>query len=91
MFTENLLIPFFEFIEMILKFLPDAGSFPQTLQDSFNHVIDIIFSNLNFLGMFIRLDTIKILVPLIVFVVNFELIYRLTMWILSKIPFLNIR
>lgn len=90
MFVENLLTPIFSFVSAILRLLPDGAEFPSSLLNSFNHVIDIIFSNLNFLGMFVRIDTIKILVPLVIFIVNFELVYRLTMWILSKIPILNI-
>ena len=90
MFFEAILTPIFSFIVSLLKLLPDSLVFPESLENSFNHVIDIIFSNLNFLGMFVRIDTIKILVPLVVFVVNFELVYRLAMWILSKIPFFNI-
>lgn len=90
MFFEAILTPIFVFISSILKLLPDTMVFPESLVNSFDHVIDIIFSNLSFLGMFVRLDTIKILVPLVVFVVNFEFIYRLVMWLLSKIPILNI-
>ena len=52
---------------------------------------DALFSNLDFLGMFIRLETIKALVPLIVLVVNFGLVYRTIMWIIGKIPMINIR
>lgn len=91
MLLEKVFLHFMEIIVMILKILPDAFPFPESLVNSINHVLDIIFSNLNFLGMFLRLDTIKILVPLLIFVINFEWVYRLVMWIISKIPFLNIR
>lgn len=86
MLIELLFKPFFYITTSLLNLLPVSLTFPSSLETTFNHVIDIIFSNLQFLGMFIRLDTIKLLIPLIVFVVNFEFFYRLIMWIIAKIP-----
>ena len=74
----------------IYSLLPDVPAFPQTLLNSVNKVFDIIFSNLTLLPMFIRIDTIKILVPLLIIVINFEYIYNLVMWVLRKIPGLSI-
>ena len=78
------------FVLFIYSLLPDVPAFPQTLLNSVNKVFDIIFSNLTLLPMFIRIDTIKILVPLLIVVINFEYIYNLVMWVLRKIPGLSI-
>ncbi len=78
------------FVLFIYSLLPDVPAFPQTLLNSVNKVFDIIFSNLTLLPMFIRIDTIKILVPLLIIVINFEYIYNLVMWVLRKIPGLSI-
>lgn len=64
--------------------------FPEGLTNSLNNFIDLIFDNLNLLGFFIRPATITIVIPVLIILINFDKIYKLTMWILNKIPMLNI-
>lgn len=78
------------FQKVIFDILPDVPQISIQLINSINHVLDIIFSNLSLLGIFVRIDTIKILVPLVIFVVNFEYLYNIIIWILRKIPGLSI-
>lgn len=66
-------------------------SFPEGLTSSINTFIDLIFDNLTLLGFFIRPATIKIIIPALIILLNFDNIYKLTMWILRKIPFLGIK
>lgn len=66
-------------------------AFPEGLTTSINTFIDLIFDNITLLGFFIRPATITIIVPALIILLNFEQIYKLTMWILKKIPFLNIK
>lgn len=73
-------------LKIIFGLLPNVPSFPDSLLSSLDTVFDTIFNNLDLLGLFVRIDTIKILVPLVVIAVNFEHIYHFTMWILKKIP-----
>ena len=63
---------------------------PTEFMNSYNHVLDVIFNNTQWLSMFVRLETIKTLVPLVIFVINFEYIYHFAMWVIKKIPFLSI-
>lgn len=65
--------------------------FPDTLKNNINTFLDLIFNNLTFLGFFVRPTTLKIMIPLAIFVFNFKYIYKLTMWIIKKIPFLNMK
>ena len=78
------------FQKVIFDILPDVPQISTQLINSISHVLDIIFSNLSLLGIFVRIDTIKILVPLVIFVVNFEYLYNIIIWILRKIPGLSI-
>ena len=64
--------------------------FPEGLTNSLNSFIDLIFDNLNSLGFFIRPATIMIVIPVLIILINFDKVYKLTMWILKKIPMLNI-
>lgn len=68
--------------------LPD---FPLDLTNSINSFLDLVFDNLSLLGFFIRPTTLKLVVPLLLIVINFELIYKLVMWIVRKLPFVNIK
>ena len=70
--------------------LPDLPSFPSDFLNSVNYVLDVIFSNLNLLGIFIRIDTIKITVPVLIAILNFDRIYMMIKWIINKIPFVDL-
>ncbi|MFQ6972426.1 hypothetical protein [Enterocloster citroniae] len=42
------------------------------------------------MGVFIDMSMVKILLPVLLIVVNFEHVWKFTMFILRKIPFLGI-
>lgn len=64
-------------------------AFPEALSGSINTFLDLIFNNLTLLGFFIRPMTITIVVPVLIILLNFEEVYKITMWVLRKIPFLG--
>ena len=77
----------------VLSFLfgwMNVPSFPEALINSVNGFLDLIFDNLTILGFFIRPETLKFSVPLLIFLLNFELLYKLIMWIMRKVPFVGI-
>lgn len=82
-FIFNLIL---NLLKAIFSLLPDIPSLPGSFETSLNHVFSVIFNNANLVGLFVRIDTIKILVPLILIVVNFEHIYHFALWVLKKIP-----
>lgn len=90
MILENLLNILLSSIEVILSILPDMPSLPDELLSSAYSFIDLIFDNVGLLGLFIPISTIKVVVPLVLVIVNFEKIYKLTLWVLNKIPKLDI-
>lgn len=69
----------------------NVPQFPNELKSSINSFFDLVFNNLRFLGFFIRPTTLTIVIPLILFIFNFKYIYKLTMWIIKKIPFINLK
>lgn len=73
-------------LKLVFGLLPNIPDFPDTIMTSLDKVFTTIFDNLDLLGLFVNIDTIKILVPLVIVVVNFEHIYHFTMWIIKKIP-----
>lgn len=70
----------------VFGILPDIPALPSSLLNSLNTVFTTIFDNVDLLGLFVRIDTIKVLVPLLIIVINFEHIYHFVMWIVKKIP-----
>lgn len=86
MVTEALLNLVNKILNGILNILDVLPDFPETLTNSLNQFFDLIFDNLGILSFFIRIDTVKIMVPIVIVVMNFERIYRFIMWIVRKIP-----
>ena len=68
--------------------LPDL---PETLTNGLDTFLDLIFENAGVLGFFVRPLTITIVIPVVIIIVNFDKVYKLTMWILKKIPMLNMK
>lgn len=81
----------FNLIKFILDFLfnllPNIPSFSSNLANSLDSYLDLIFSNLSLLGFFVDIALIKVLVPLIIIVINFEHIYHFSLWVIKKLPF----
>lgn len=69
-------------------------SIPQ-LPDSVLSVIDDLFgylqASVGLLSIFLDLNMLRILLPILLIVINFDEAYKLTMFILRKIPFLGIK
>ena len=66
-------------------------SFPEGLTNTIDNFLDLIFNNLTILGFFIRPQTITIVIPILIILLNFDKVYKFTMWIIRKIPMLNIK
>lgn len=73
-------------LKTVFGLLPNVPTFPDSLLTSLDRVTGVIFDNLDLLGIFIRIDTIKILVPLVIVAYNFEHIYHFALWLIKKIP-----
>ena len=73
-------------LKTLLSLLPNIPQLPNSLSTSLNNVFTTIFNNVGLIGLFFRISTIKILVPLVIVVVNFEHIYHFIMWIIKKLP-----
>ena len=67
--------------------LPDMPS-------SVTSVIDELFvyirGSMGLLGVFVDLNMVKVFLPVLLIVINFEHVWKFTMFIVRKIPFLGI-
>lgn len=89
MILESVFNLIFGLLEIVFGWI-NLPAFPQQLVDTLTSFEDLIFSNISCLSFFVRISTVKILLPLLLIVVNFDKAYKLTMFILRKIPFLGI-
>ena len=74
----------------ILSLLPDLPQLPESILNGLNNFLDLIFNNSGLLGLFIPIPTIKVVVPLVLLIINFDKIYKFTLWVLNKIPIIDI-
>ena len=77
-------------LTIIFGLLPDIPNFDSGVLNSLNGFINLIFDNLDLLGFFIYIELVGALIPWLVIILNFEHIYDFIMWIIRKIPILNI-
>lgn len=71
----------------LLDVLPNLPANAITL---INDMFDMMKSGIGLFGIFFDIGMVKILFPIVVAIMNFEKIYWLILWILNKIPFIDI-
>lgn len=76
-------------LKAIFIIIPDLPPMPGFIVESLTYLTNMIFDGVGLLGFFIDLNFVKLLIPLLILVINFDRIYRFVMWIIRKLP-LNI-
>ena len=72
--------------------IPKIPDLPKSLHDSLFTYLDLIFdSGANLISLFIRVDTIKIVIPILIIIINADKIYQVIMWVVRKIPLLSMK
>lgn len=85
MIVQALFDIIFGLVNLIISLLPSLPNFDESLLADFNTTIDTIFNNASLLGFFFPISTIKVYIPLVLLVVNFEYVYNLAMWVVTWI------
>lgn len=84
----------FNLVASMLKLVFGWINLPD-MPDSVTAVIDELFSlisgSVGMMGIFIDINMVKILLPVLLIVINFDEVWKFTMFILRKIPFLGIK
>lgn len=66
-------------------------SLPVGVEDIINTTFSYMESGFGMVALFIDFNLVKILLPLVIVIVNFDKAYHLVMFVLRKIPFLGIK
>lgn len=77
--------------DLVFSILPSLPAFPESLSSSIEYVLNIVFDTASLIGLFVHLDTVRVLLPLAIVVINFNRIYQIVMWIIKKIPALSVK
>ena len=73
------------------NYLPEIPAYDNSIATYVLSVVDVIFHySLPVLSVIVRLSTLRVIVPLIFFVYYFEFVAKMVIFLLKKIPFLNI-
>ncbi len=67
--------------------LPDM---PEAVMSVIDELFTILQGSIGLLSVFVDISMVKILLPVLLIVINFEKVWKFTMFILRKIPFLGI-
>lgn len=73
---------------MFMGVLPDIDPRINTAIDAF---FDFMFAGINLVGVFVDIDMIKILIPVVILIIRADDIIKLVMFVLKKIPVLGIK
>lgn len=84
----NLGVNIFDVIMSMLGVLP---SLPQVGMDAIDFVFNKMYSAVGLVGIFLDMGFVKVMVPIAIAVFNFDHIVKFIMFILKKIPIINIK
>ena len=76
------------------SFLSTFINIPHLNAELLNNIIifiDMLFSNTTLLSFFVRPATVKVALPIVIQLLNIEWTYALVMWLLKKVPFINMK
>ena len=80
------------FVNLLLSVLPDLSTMSEQIVTTINEYLDLIIGGgADFVAFFLPMDTLKIVLPIALSLIFFEKIWSLILWVLKKIPFLNIQ
>ena len=85
MIIEGITSAFKSVIQTLLSFINITGM-PQSFVTSIDSFLDMVFGNVGLVGLFVRWDTVKIGIPILIAIANMDKIYDGVMWIIRKIP-----
>lgn len=91
MIVQAIIALYFLAVKTVLDILPDVPATPQPVTDGADWVIDTVASVASVLQVVYTPALLTALIFCILALISFERIYYLILWVLKKIPALNIK
>lgn len=77
-------------IKLVFSWI-NLPEFPEVFSTAVNMLISLIGSSMALIHLIIRPSTLAAAVPIVLVIVNFDKLWKLTMFVLRKIPFVGIQ
>ena len=90
MIIEGLLNLFVGLLEVVFSWV-NVPELPASVTAVIDEFFDILAGSVGLLSIFIDFNMVRLLLPVLVIVINFDEAWKLTMFILRKIPFLGMQ
>lgn len=90
MIIEGLLNLFVGLLEVVFSWV-NVPELPASVTSVIDELFDILAGSVGLLSIFIDFNMVRLLLPVLVIVINFDEAWKLTMFILRKIPFLGMQ
>lgn len=89
MIVSSVLNLFVGMLELVFGWiqLPDL---PESIMSIIHTMFGYITGSIGLLGVFVDMDVVMVLIPLSIAVARFDDLWKMTMFVLRKIPFVNI-
>lgn len=68
----------------------DLPDLPDAVQSVVDRFVDLITSVIGLVGVFVDMEVLKVLIPVVIVIANLDKLWNMIMFILRKIPFLGI-
>lgn len=78
-------------IKLAFSIIPDLPQLPSSALSVVDQVFGYISSGIGIASVFIDMNFVRVMIPLLIVVVNFDKVYDLIMFVLRKIPFLGVQ
>lgn len=89
MIVESVLNLFADALKVIFQWI-NLPQVPSNIQAVIDQFFEYLRSGMGFVYIFFDMSLVKILLPLLIAVINFDKVYKLVMFVLRKIPFLGV-
>ena len=87
--VESVLNLFADALKVIFQWI-NLPQVPSNIQAVIDQFFEYLRSGMGFVYIFFDMSLVKILLPLLIAVINFDKVYKLVMFVLRKIPFLGV-
>lgn len=89
MIVSSVLNLFVGMLELVFGWI-QLPNLPDSIMSIIDTVFEYITGSIGLLGVFVDLDIVMVLIPLAIAVARFDDLWKMTMFVLRKIPFVNI-
>lgn len=90
MILESVFNLFSSAIKLIFGWI-DLPDLPAEVETVISQLFDYLEAGMGFVCLAVNMDLVKIMLPFVLVVANFDKVYKLVMFVLRKIPFLGIK